>query len=110
MKPRNTQPQQDSVENAPIEFIGGVICADLKSPMTPQYRLSKRYLVNFANHKSNYCKIFLERTKNAAAKQFEAFRTHNEKLLDCQIIVLFTDSGSENANVDLVRKRNGLAW
>ena len=106
---RNTQPQQNSGENALIDRIGGVICSDLKGPMTPQDRLGNRYLINFVDYKSNYCRIFLARTKDAAAKQFEAFLTYFEKRFDCRIHVLRTDGGGEYANVDLFCKRTGVA-
>ena len=57
-KTRNTQPQQDSGKNASIDCIAGVICSDLKGPMTLQGRLGNRYLINFVDHKSNHCRIF----------------------------------------------------
>lgn len=41
--------------------------------MTPRDRLQNRYLVNFFDHKTNYCQIFLVITKDAAAKLFEHF-------------------------------------
>uniref|UniRef100_A0AAV1TA52 Integrase catalytic domain-containing protein n=1 Tax=Peronospora matthiolae TaxID=2874970 RepID=A0AAV1TA52_9STRA len=80
---RNAQPKQDSGEKEPIDRIGGEICSDMKGLMTPQYRLENRYLISFVDHKSNYCGIFLARTKDAAAKQFEAFLTHFENRFDC---------------------------
>lgn len=43
--------------------------------MMPQNRIGNRYLVSFIDHKSNYCRMFLARTKDATAKQFEAFLT-----------------------------------
>ena len=48
---RNAQLQRDSGARSPIDGIGGVICSDLKKPMTPQDRLSNRYLVKFIDHK-----------------------------------------------------------
>uniref|UniRef100_A0AAV1UVG8 Reverse transcriptase Ty1/copia-type domain-containing protein n=1 Tax=Peronospora matthiolae TaxID=2874970 RepID=A0AAV1UVG8_9STRA len=72
--------QQDSGKHSPIDRIGGVICSDLKGPMTPRDRLGNRYLLNFADRKSNYCRVFLARTKDAWAKQFKAFLVHFEKL------------------------------
>ena len=73
---RNAQSQKDSGANSPIDRIGGVICSDLKDPMTPQDRLGNRYMVNFIDLKSIYCRVFLARTKDAAAKQCEAFLVH----------------------------------
>ena len=77
--------------------------------MTPQDRLGNRYLVNFVDHKSNYCRVFLARTKDAAAKQFEAFLVHFEKLFGFKVHVLRTDGGREYANVDLFCERTGVA-
>ena len=106
---RKTQPQQDRDENSPIDRIGGVICSDLKGPMTPQNRLENRYLIKLVDHKSSYCKIFLARTKGAAAKRFEGFLIYFEKRFVCRIHVLRTDGGGEYANVDLFCKRTSLA-
>uniref|UniRef100_A0AAV1UMW7 Uncharacterized protein n=1 Tax=Peronospora matthiolae TaxID=2874970 RepID=A0AAV1UMW7_9STRA len=105
----NTQSQQDSGTNSPIDRINGVICSDLKGPMTPQDRLGNRYMVNFIDHKSNYCRVLLARTKDAAAKQFEAFLVHFEKLFGFKVHVLRTDGEGEYANVDLFCKRTGVA-
>ena len=106
---RNAQAQMDSGANSPIDRIGGVICSDLKGPMTPQDRLQNRYLVNFIDHKSNYCRVFLARTKDAAAKKFEAFLIHFERLFGFKIHVLRTDGGGEYANIDLFCQRTGVA-
>eukprot|EP00644_Phytophthora_capsici_P012595 jgi/Phyca11/112904/e_gw1.23.435.1 len=66
-------------------------------------------MVNFVDHKSNYCRVFLARTKDAAAKQFEHFLAFFEKRFDCRIHVLRTDSGGEYQNVDLFCKKTGVA-
>eukprot|EP00644_Phytophthora_capsici_P005569 jgi/Phyca11/97425/e_gw1.2.919.1 len=65
-------------------------------------------MINFVEHKSNYCRVFLARTKDAAAKQFEHFLVFFEKRFDCRIHVLRTDSGAEYQNVDLFCKRTGV--
>ncbi|KAE9281459.1 hypothetical protein PR003_g27672, partial [Phytophthora rubi] len=39
---KNAQSKQDSGKNAPIDRIGGVICSDLKGPMTPTDRNGNR--------------------------------------------------------------------
>uniref|UniRef100_A0AAV1T508 Uncharacterized protein n=1 Tax=Peronospora matthiolae TaxID=2874970 RepID=A0AAV1T508_9STRA len=106
---RNAQSQEDSGTNSPIDRIGGVICSDLKGPMTPRDRLQNRYLVNFIDHKSNYCRLFLARTKDAAAKHFEAFPIHFERRFGFKIHVLKTDGGGVYANIDLFCKRTGVA-
>ncbi|OWZ23802.1 Rve-domain-containing hypothetical protein [Phytophthora megakarya] len=67
---RNKQFQHDSGENAPIDRIGGVICSDIKGPITPRDRRGNRYMINFIDHKSNYCRGFLARTKDQAIKNF----------------------------------------
>ena len=92
-----------------IDRIGGVIDSYLKVPITPRDRLGNRYLVNFVNHKINYCRVFLTRTKYAATKQFEAFLVHFKKLFKLKIHVLRTDSGCEYANVGLFCERTGVA-
>ncbi|GMF57553.1 unnamed protein product [Phytophthora fragariaefolia] len=70
---KGKQSRKDSGANSPIERIGGVICSDLKGPMTPKDRLGNRYMVNFVDHKSNYLRVFLAKTKDQAAKKFEHF-------------------------------------
>ena len=77
--------------------------------MTPQDRLGNRYLVNFIDHKSNYCRVFLARTKDAAAKQFEDLLVQIDKFLGFKIHVLRADGSGEYANVDLFCKRTGVA-
>ena len=106
---RNAQAKVDSGSNSPIDRIGGVICSDLKGLMTPQDRLGNRYLVNFVDHKSNYCRVFLAHTKDAAAKQFEVFLVNFEELFGFKVHVLRTDGGREYANVDLFCERTGVA-
>ena len=77
--------------------------------MTPKDRLHNRYLVNFVDRKSNYCRIFLAPTKDKAAKKFEHFLAFFERQFDCRIHVLRTDGGGEYANVDLFCKRTSVA-
>lgn len=48
---RNTQPQMDRGLNAFIDRIDGVICSELKRPITPTDRLGNRYMINFIEHK-----------------------------------------------------------
>ena len=65
---KNRHPHKDSGDYSPIDRIGGVVCSDLKGPMTPRDRLGNRYMINFIDYKSNYVKIFLTKTKAVAAK------------------------------------------
>jgi hypothetical protein len=105
---KNAQSKKDSGTNAPIDRIGGVICSDLKGPITPVDRLKNRYVVNFIDYKTNYCRVFLAKTKDQAAKQFEAFLAFFERRYDCKIQVLRTDGGGEYANVDLFCQQTGV--
>eukprot|EP00644_Phytophthora_capsici_P005090 jgi/Phyca11/97315/e_gw1.1.531.1 len=42
-------------------------------------------MINFIDFKSNYCRVFLARTKDAAAKLFEHFLVYFEKEFNCKI-------------------------
>ncbi|CAI5725916.1 unnamed protein product [Peronospora effusa] len=55
---KSRQPQRDSGSNSPIDRVGGVICSDLKGPITPLDRHGNRYMVNFVDHKTNYVRVF----------------------------------------------------
>ena len=70
---RNNQSRKDTGLNAPIDRVGGVICSDMKGPIAPADRLGNRYMINFVDHRSNYCRVFLAKTKDKATKQFEQF-------------------------------------
>ncbi|POM67044.1 LOW QUALITY PROTEIN: Putative retroelement [Phytophthora palmivora] len=96
---KGRQPQKDSGAHSPIDRIGGVICSDLKGPMTPRDHLGNRYMINFVDHKSNY----------GVLGEFEHFLKFFEKEFDCKIRVLRTDSGREYQNVDLFCKTTGVA-
>jgi hypothetical protein len=61
---KNRQSKKDSGHNVPIDRIGGVICSDLKGPITSVDREKNRYL----EHKTNYCQISLAKTKDEAAR------------------------------------------
>ena len=50
---KNFQLRKDTGANSSIDRIGGVICSNLKSSMTPKDRLGNNYLVNFIDHKTN---------------------------------------------------------
>ena len=70
---KNKQSQKDSDQNAQIDRIGGVVCSDLKGPLTPADQLQNQYLINFIDYESDHCRVFLTRTKDAATKKFENF-------------------------------------
>ena len=77
--------------------------------MTPKDRSKNRYMINFVDHKSNYCRVFLARTKDAAVKKFEHFLVFFEKTFDCRVQILRTDSGGEYQNIDLFFKSTGVS-
>lgn len=106
---KNRKSRKDTGASSPIDRVGGVICSDLKGPMTPRDRLNNRYMVNFVDHYSNDCRVFLAPTKDKAAKKFEHFLAFFEKRFNCRIHVLRTDSGGEYENVDLFCKKTGVA-
>ncbi|KAE9109858.1 hypothetical protein PF010_g11388 [Phytophthora fragariae] len=65
--------RKDTGKNAPVDKIGGVICSDIKGPMSPQDRNGNRYLINFVNHSSNYLRVLMAKNKVEATKKFEHF-------------------------------------
>ena len=77
--------------------------------MTAKDGMGNRYLVNFVDHKSNYCRVFLARIKDQAAKKFEHFLIFFEKRFNCRVHVLRTDGGEEYKNVDLLCNSTGVA-
>lgn len=66
--------------NIPIDRIGGVICSELKGPMTQTDRLGNRYLVNFVDHKSNYCRVDALLVTGTVAVAVDAFFESMKKL------------------------------
>ena len=78
---KNRQPRMDSGLNSPIDMIRGLVCSDLKGPLTPRDRLENRYLVNFIDHRSYYCRVFQAKTKDAAAMHFKHFLVAFERQL-----------------------------
>ena len=101
---KQAQSKVDTGMNSPIDVIGGVICSDLKGPMTPRDRLGNRYLVNFIDHRSNYCHVFLAKTKDAAALKFKYFLVQFEREFNYKIHVLRTDGGGEYKTLDVFCK------
>ena len=106
---KGLQSKKDLGLNALVDSVGGVICSDLKEPITSKDRLDNRYLVNFIDHKSNNCRLFLAKTKDQAVKEFRDFFVFFEKQFNCRIHVLRTDGGGEYMNVDLFCKEAGVA-
>jgi hypothetical protein len=69
--------------------------------MTPRDRSGNRYLVNFIDHPSNYCRVFAAKTKDKAARKFRYFLVFFEKSFTWKIHLLRTDGGGEYRTVDL---------
>ncbi|OWZ21675.1 Rve-domain-containing hypothetical protein [Phytophthora megakarya] len=70
---KNAQSRKDTGANSPINVIRGKICSELKGPVAPRDRLGNHYQVNFIDHQTNYCFIFLAKTKDMAALKFKHF-------------------------------------
>ena len=66
-------------------------------------------MVNFVDYKTNYCRVFVAKTKDTAAKKFEHFLSHFERRFECRVLVLRTDGGREYNNVDLFCATTGIA-
>ncbi|KAE9118811.1 hypothetical protein PF007_g8791 [Phytophthora fragariae] len=98
---KRRQSKKDSGVNASIRRIGGMICSDLKGPLTPRDRLGNRYLVNFVDHRSKFCRVFAAKTKDEAARKFHDFLTFYKKRFSCKIHVLRTDGGGKYRTVGL---------
>nr|CCA18211.1 hypothetical protein ALNC14_043540 [Albugo laibachii Nc14] len=105
---KNVQSNKDTGKNAPIDFIVGVIFSDLMGPMTPRDRLGNRYLVNVIDHRSNYCRVFLTKTKAAAAMKLKHFLAAFERQFNCRIHVLRTDGVGEYKTLDVFCKTTGV--
>lgn len=76
---KGVQSKKDSGLNAPVDRVGGVICGDLKGPITPKNRLGNRYLVSFIDHKSNYCQAFFRKQKIKWRRSSRTFLIFIEK-------------------------------
>ncbi len=81
----------------------------MKGPITPIDHEKNRFLMNFVDHKTNYCRIFLAKTEDEASRKFLNFVGHFEHGFDCRVQVLRTDGGGEYKNIDLFCECNGIA-
>ena len=77
--------------------------------MTPRGRQEKRYMVNFIDHRTNYCRIFLAKTKDVAAQKFKNCMAFFERQYNCWIHVLRTDEGGEYRALDPFCNETGIA-
>ncbi|OWZ02249.1 hypothetical protein PHMEG_00026224 [Phytophthora megakarya] len=93
----------DTIERMAREPRSGIKLTDKtrESCLTcAQDRCGNRYMVNFVDHRSNYCRVFLARMKDAAAEKFKLFLNSFEKQFNCRIHVLRTDGGGEYLVLD----------
>jgi hypothetical protein len=103
------QSRKDTGRSELIDVIEVVMCSDLNGPMTPRDRLGNRYMVNFIDHRKNYCRVILAKSKDVAAQKFKHFMV----FLSDNSIVAFkffrTDGGGEYKTLELFCKDTGIA-
>lgn len=58
---KNLQSKKATGAHSTIDRISGIICSDLKGPMTPLDRNGNRCMINFVDQASKYCGIFVAR-------------------------------------------------
>ena len=113
MRPRETDKEpaisKGSWKKCTDRCDGGVVCFDLKGLVTPRDRLGNRYMVNFIDHRTNYCRVFLAKSRDVAAQKFKHFMAFFERQFDCRIHVLRTDGGVEYRTLGLFCKDTGIA-
>ncbi|KAE9338291.1 hypothetical protein PF008_g12135 [Phytophthora fragariae] len=77
---RVNQSRKDTGKNWPVDKIGGVICSNIKGPMSPRDRNGNRYLINFVDHSTNYVRAFMAKNKIEATKKVEHFPVFLEEV------------------------------
>ena len=77
--------------------------------MTIRDRLENTYMVNFIDHRSSYCRIFMSKSKDAAASKFKLFMGNCEHEFNCRIHVLRTDGGGEYKTLDFFCSSEGVS-
>ena len=75
----------------------------------PRDRLGNRNLVNFIGYRFKYCRVFLAKTKDAAARKFKHFLAAFQRQFKCRIHVLRTDGGGEYKTLDVPCKSTGAS-
>ena len=73
--------------------------------MTPRDRLGNQYLAKFIDHRFNYCRVFLAKTKDVAALKFKHFLVHFDHELSCMITMLRTDGPGEYEYMDVFARQ-----
>ena len=101
--------KKETGKKSPIDVMGGAICSDIKGPMTPRDCLGNRYLINFIDHRSSYCCVFLAKTKDVATLKFNHFLVSLEREFNCRIHVLRTDAGGECNTLDMFCKETRVS-
>jgi hypothetical protein len=66
-------------------------------------------MIKFIDYKTNYCRVFLAKTKDQVAKKFEHFLTWFERRFDCHVQVLRRNGGFEYQNVDPFCQKTGVS-
>ena len=66
-------------------------------------------MVNFIDHRSSNCRIFLAKSKDAAASKFKLFMASFEREFNCKIHVLRTDGGGEYKTPDFFCSSEGVS-
>ena len=72
--------------------------------MAPRNRLGNRYMVNFIDNRTNYCRVFLDKFNGVAAQKFKHYMAFFERQFNCRIHVSRTDGGGEYKTLDLFCK------
>uniref|UniRef100_A0AAV1UQ91 Retrovirus-related Pol polyprotein from transposon TNT 1-94-like beta-barrel domain-containing protein n=1 Tax=Peronospora matthiolae TaxID=2874970 RepID=A0AAV1UQ91_9STRA len=70
---KSAQPKKYSRRDAPINVFGSVNCSDSKGPILLMEKKKNRLLINIVDHKISCVRVFMEKTKDQAAKMFEHF-------------------------------------
>ena len=63
----------------------------------------------FIDHRTNYCRVFLAKSKDVAAQKFKHFMAFFKRQFNCRIHVLRTDGGGGYKTLDLFCKDTGIA-
>ena len=92
---RAPQSRQSTDSTGLEDRIGGVICSDIKGPVTPRDRFKNRYIIIFIDYKTNYLAAFAAPTKNEAVQHFKTFCKEFERTYHATVYTLRTDGGTE---------------
>ena len=65
-------------------------------------------MINFIDHKSNYVRVFVAKSKDEASRKFPHFMVFFERQFNVRIHMLRTDGGGEYRNLDLFCQQTGI--